>query len=327
MVAGVSVRRAFAAALSIAALAPLCAAAEGLEKVAMGTVVRGTADLGPRQIPLPPGDWQLIARQVHSSGGNSGANNVLIARVYLGQVEAGVLKASIHAIASLDSSPGGWTRNRSICDRTDTHFAESDRNYNTRDTECWILNHIGMTLGPNPLQVHVDFYRLTDDKKRPKTAIVNSYYLVKGFGFLEVHYGVNPELEGFEPTPTADWRGNPWHRDAVGNDPKRVAYIARMKAEGERLFPLVKAGFDRRLPPGGTLAAPAVSPVPVVVPSVSPAAATPAAAPPPAPAPASAPAQKPDMAARLQQLQRLRDQNVISAEEFEQQRRRILSEL
>lgn len=219
------------------------ARAEGLEKLPIGSVVKGTATLGDRQIPLPDGEWRLIAKQVTRSG-------VEIARAYLVQLEGNTLKAAIQAAASLSASAGGWMRRRDICDRADTHFSDSDRNYNVSNTECWTLNHMGLTMSGSPAQVHVDFYRYTDDKKRPRTALVNGYYIVKGFHFLEVQYGYNPELEGFEPTPNSDWRGNPWHRDVVATDPKKAALIAWLRAEGERLFPLVKKGFGGGLPPG-----------------------------------------------------------------------------
>jgi hypothetical protein len=219
------------------------ASAQGLEKLPIGTVVKGTAVLGERQFPLPDGEWRLIAKQVTRSG-------VEIARIYLVQIEGNSLKAAIQAAASLSASAGGWTRRRDICDRADTHFNESDQNYNVSNTECWTLNHIGLTMSGSPGQVHVDFYRYTDDKNRPRTALVNGYYIVKGFHFLEVQYGYNPELEGFEPTPNSDWRGNPWHRDAVATDPKKATLIARLRAEGEKLFPLVKKGFGGGLPPG-----------------------------------------------------------------------------
>lgn len=226
------------------------AGAQGLEKLPIGTIVKGVAQLGERQIPLPDGEWQLISKQVQSSG-------VQIARVYLVQLEGNTLKAAIQAAVSLSSSPGGWTRRRDLCDRADTHFNVSDRNYNAQDTECWTLNHMGLTMSGSPAQVHVDFYRYTDDKNRPRTALVNGYYLVKGFHFLEVQYGINPELEGFEPTPNSDWRGNPWHRDAVAGDAKRQALIARLRAEGEKLFPLVKTGFRGDLPQSGSVVLPA----------------------------------------------------------------------
>jgi hypothetical protein len=42
-------------------------AAESLHNQPIGTVVHDVAELGERQIPLPPGDWTLVAKQVRQS--------------------------------------------------------------------------------------------------------------------------------------------------------------------------------------------------------------------------------------------------------------------
>jgi hypothetical protein len=279
--------------------------AQNLKDAAIGTIYSNFAAIGERQIPLPSGEWVLVARSKTLSGG-SGMGVPMIS-VYLGQVEAGVAKRVIFASANLESSPGGWTRNRSICDRNDVFFNSSDKNYNSQDTECWVINHVGLTLAANASQVHRDFYRFTDDKGRPKTAVGISFYIVKSYNFFEVHYYANPEADGFEPTPTADWRGNPWHRDLSLSDPQRRAYLENLKAEGEKLFPLVKDGFR------GRLTAPAV--------------AKPAAPAAPIPSAGSSDQNAGDVAVRLQRLQDLLDRKLITPIEFDERRQVILKTL
>lgn len=303
-----SIRRVVLIAALCACTIPNESRAESLHNLPIGTVVRDVAELGERQIPLPPGEWLLVAKQVRQSPNrtNVTAPSVPLADVYLVQITNGTMVHAIYATTNLESHFGGWVRDRSICDRNDTHFNKSDRNYNERDTECWNVNHFGLTLPNNPPQVAVDFYRFTDDKHRPKTALVNQFFIVKNSDFLQIMYVWNPEADGFPDTPTAAWAGNPWHRDLIQNDPARLAYVAKLKAEGERLFPLVKRGFDHQLP--------LPAPMPVAgrdAPSKLP----------------DSPAPPSDVSARLQQLDQLRAKDLITPAEYDAQRQRILNQL
>lgn len=280
--------------------------AQSIHQMPIGTVVKNVAQLGERQIPLPEGEWLLVAKQNRLSGGS--AAGVPLAYVYLAQIRGGVVARFIFAGTNLEGVSGGWTRDRAVCDRGDTHSAFSDRNYNSRDTECWVTNHLDMTLGTNAWQIHKDFFQWSQDKKRPATALAAEFFLVKNFDFLRIQYGFNPELEGFERTPNSSWRGNPWHKDHAYEDPKRAAYIQHIKAEGERLFPLVRSGFGGRLVP--------IEP-PAPAPSVSSA----------APATSNSAESTPAVAERLRQLQSLLDQKLITPEEYSTRRQKILDGL
>lgn len=222
------------------------ARAQNLEDAPIGTSFQSVAKFGPRQLPLPPGEWTLLSREMARSTGNTAAP-IPILRVYLVQMVGGRLERWIHANTNTQVSATGWTRNRNVCDRGDVHVGVSDSNYNERDTECWIVNHYGLTPGATAAAYIRAFYDQTADKRRPVTALGEQYFLVKDGSFLDVTYYSNPESAGFEKTPTADWRGNPWHRERAAQDPKKLAYIAKLKAEGESLLPLVKRGMNGRL--------------------------------------------------------------------------------
>lgn len=220
------------------------AMAQKLDDQSIGTVVRGSAVLGDRAIPLPEGDWTLVAKQAAQS---SGGEAIPLVAIYLAQLHDGRLHRWIFAETNLAQGRiSGWTRRRDICDRTDVHFAQSDSNYNAQDTECWTVNHFGMTLGSRAETIHHEFYRWSDDKDRPNTALTLNYFLVKRLNFLSVQYGYNPETEGFPPTQNAVWRGNPWHRDLVGKDLAKQAYVSRLRTEGEALLPAIRRGLTGR---------------------------------------------------------------------------------
>jgi hypothetical protein len=131
-------------------------------------------------------------------------------------------------------------RNKDICDRKDVHTGYSDSNHNFQDTACWILNHVGMTLGKDPNQAVIDFYRWSDTRGRPNTALCLHYCFAKRGDFLDAQYCFNPVVAGFPETPTAAWRGSPWHPDVASKDEKKLAYLRQLKATGETLFDKLK---------------------------------------------------------------------------------------
>jgi len=232
--------------LAVALLLAGNASAQNVLDAPLGTTFQTTAKFGPKQIPLPAGEWSLLARESTRSPASATAPAIPILRAYLVQMKGGKLDRWIFATGNTEVTSGGWVRRRDVCDRSDVHFAASDSNYNSRDTECWMINHVIMTRGNNPTTIARSFYDQTADKGRPATALVEQYFLVKGSSYLDVTYYSNPENAGFEKS-SVDWRASPWHRDLAGQDPNKVAYIAKLKTEGESLLPLLKRGLDGRL--------------------------------------------------------------------------------
>ncbi len=209
----------------------LCSGMANAQVPPVGTKISSTVSLGPRTIPLPEGTWTVV-----STGSSQSTKQNALLRVYLAQLEGGRLSRWIYISTNVDINQVGWTRNKDICDRKNVHFAYSDSAHNPNDIECWALNHWGQTLGSNPPQAAVDFYRWSDNLGRPNTAVGLAYYFAKRGDVLTVEYKFNPVLAGFPDTPSAEWRGSPWHVDVASKDPKKLAYLRGLKAMGEKYF-------------------------------------------------------------------------------------------
>jgi hypothetical protein len=193
-------------------------------------MVGQTIDMGSRSVPLPQGKWTVVALE------NSSDRQIRVRRVMLAELEHNVLSRWMYVATNLDDNRGGWGRNKNICDRKNAHFAYSDSNNSDKSIECWEVNHSGMTMGNDPHQAVINFYRWSDTLGRPNTAVGLRYYFVKNGDYLTVEFYVNPVIDGFPDTPTAEWRGNPWHPDVASKDPKRLAYLRALKAMGEQYF-------------------------------------------------------------------------------------------
>lgn len=194
----------------------------------LNTLYHDNTVLGSHTIPLPPGDWTAVA--VGSAADTSRS------RVYLAQLESGRLVRWIYISTNTEYKSDGWKRNTEICDRKNVQAGYSDSLYNPKDAECWMLNHWGETLGNHPSQIAIDFYRWSDGRGRPNTSLGLAYFFAKRGDFLTVVYHFNPVLAGFRDTPTASWRGNPWHVDVASKDARKLAYLRQLKALGEQHF-------------------------------------------------------------------------------------------
>jgi hypothetical protein len=202
----------------------------------LGGKYSGNLTIDDRTIPLLDGEWTVVARGEHKSTSGETA----IDRVYLAQMNGNRLARWLYVSTNRDWNKGGWNRNKDVCDRKDVHVGSSDSNHSVQDAACWILEHVGLTLGKDPPQSAIDFYRWSDSRGRPNTALALHYFFAKRGDFLVAKYYFNPVVAGFPDTPTAVWQGSPWHPDLASKDEKKLAYLRQLKATGETLFDKLK---------------------------------------------------------------------------------------
>jgi hypothetical protein len=216
--------------LAIAGLLASPVAAQDLP--GLGTTARDTVGVGTRVVPLLKGDWTVAA----VGETRSSTHSVPIGRVILVQLADGKLSRWIHVQTNLEWNSAGWKRSKEVCDRRNVHYAYADDRNSPKEAECWILNHHGMTLGSNASQVWIDFFRWSDSRGRPNTALTLEYYFLRNGELLEVAYYFNPVVDGFRDTTGASWRGNPWHVDVASKDARKLDYLRGLKATGEEQF-------------------------------------------------------------------------------------------
>lgn len=224
--------RASAAALLVALSLWLPEASARAQALMPGMKAVGSVAVHARIIPLPSGEWTVIA----SSGLDGGLFNPKFGRVYLAQMEGNRLARWVYVGTNMEWNQGGWKRDKDVCDRKNVHAGYSDSMNSVRDAECWVLNHYGMTMGENPPQATIDFYRWSDNAGRPNTSLGLSYFFAKRGDMLNVRYSFNPVIAGFGDTNNAGWRGNPWHVDVASKDPKKLQYLRELKGIGEQKF-------------------------------------------------------------------------------------------
>jgi len=111
--------------------------------------------------------------------------------------------------------------------------------------------------------------------------------------------------DGHEALPSQlDWRSSDWHRDRIAQSPERAAYVAKLKAWGEKQWQLFELGMHNKLPAS-----------PVAVPGTTAQTNT------PPPAEGRTPTE------RLQVLKQLFDQKLITQEEYDRKKAEIIKSM
>ena len=76
--------------------------------------------------------------------------------------------------------------------------------------------------------------------------LVNQYRFSNQCHFVNLIYFVNPEKFNF-PSESSKWKDSVWHRNIVGEEPRRKALVAAVTDAGRELKDAVNSGFNRKL--------------------------------------------------------------------------------
>src|SRR5216683_7792545 len=103
----------------LVALLVLVASAGGAahaQPLMLGAKYRDSVMVADRKIPLLDGEWTVVAvGSTKSTKGND------MERVYLAQMAGNRLSRWIYISTNGEWFPGGWSRDKEICDRKDVH--------------------------------------------------------------------------------------------------------------------------------------------------------------------------------------------------------------
>ncbi len=219
-----------------------------LTEALIGTNVTNFVNIGKSQIPLPEGEWQLMVAHVSqaTTGGNIDGN---VGTALLMQEPGNSGFSAVYVSANTNlSSCRGWKRSKSMCDRKNTHYNESDRNYNPGDAQCWNVNHRLIDPDRKTKSKYVQKAQgaMREKSITKRTMIVNSFFRSSQCNFIRLIYYSDPTHFGFK-RETTKWTDSVWHKDNVDADPRRKAFVMASKNAGKLLSEKVKNGFEGKL--------------------------------------------------------------------------------
>lgn len=213
----------------------------------LGEIYRGTVQLtkesGGIVLPLPNGEWQLVALEPsrHTRDeANLAAWSGAFVSLELSKQQRLKSFITFYMVAS-DMFAGGWKVPAS-CTATNTLHLVRIEARQRRDIRCWGVKSYGMGVTPNSAQ----WYRDTNDwvvkntKHVPATLIGVNFTRASGPKLLTAVYLFNPEAAGQARSG--------WTNSLVQADAKKSRYIESLKNFGERWEPRIDRGFAGKPP-------------------------------------------------------------------------------
>jgi hypothetical protein len=269
------------------------------EKYKPGTQVSGHLAIGPgnQTIAMPEGKWTIAFFQ-------TSLNNVdtLFAKGFLFQQEDNRLTKGVWLQVPLNYNANGYISSKN-CERTNLHFIEKIENADSGNQNCYYVNHYRVTLSGSKSAIvnKIGKYFLTRKIQVPNHLFQIGHRLADVSSMLIVKYYFSPTTDGFEDHPRTNWTDSPWHPSAITNDPRKTQYVGKLINWSKQWHPVVVKGFQGKLAPGDTVKVTDEEKAPATISST--------------------------VEERLKKLKRLFDENLITSEEYEGQRKEILNSL
>ena len=91
-------------------------------------------------------------------------------------------------------------------------------------------------------------YLITNKFIIPKIVIESFHHFTSKYAnrkYLDYRYYINPEAEGFKAPTDTNWSTSEWHPLQINKDPKKVAFIEKIKTEGKVLHAKISEGFGK----------------------------------------------------------------------------------
>lgn len=226
----------------------------GLNSALLGRTYRQSIRVEGFDVPLPPGQWAVLA-----NGGihfNSSAGMAY----FLGRIEEKRLVGAIRVFAlRSNSQPGTGFPAANGCQAGNPNlnylYAGSVTAFNHQ--ACWLINNYFTP----PLQQWADRAVKIAGLDRaaagdltakgvsyPQDLVDVRFTRAETWGLLEVSYMFNPEAEGISSNTALSARESDWHAPNAPRFPEKMAYLAKMQAWGEGFWPKFQQAFESGQP-------------------------------------------------------------------------------
>lgn len=232
--------------LCIALAASGASAAQDLHLQPVGTRVTKQFNLGPAVFYLPESDWVLAATHARTGTLQRSLEGPKFAGVVLFDVRDGQVARAVLVYTSIEPVLGnrGWLPSEDPCKRRDDVYLHRELGQNYQNQYCVQINHRVPFLVESKGWSRDALGWLTENKvKLPRTALAVEFARIDRAFQTQLYYFFNPDIEGIAPAAAGEWKSSEWHRDRVGRDPARAAYLESLARWSDAAAPAVRAGF------------------------------------------------------------------------------------
>jgi len=218
----------------------------------VGKVYRDSIQLWGKNIPLPEGEWKVIGRGTQGDIANKTGPfdqqapyfDIILLKEFETKKVHSIMRITTESMAN--NSPG-YLPNEYL-KRKDVHHVVVKNNLEKGAQDGWLINHfiIDLNIKISPSLEEAYNYLLSNKIVIPKLQIQTFHHFTgkyKKNRYLEVAYYINPEIEGFESPNETKWGSSEWHPLRINNDPKKMAFIEKLKNEGVIMHEKIRVGF------------------------------------------------------------------------------------
>lgn len=211
--------------------------------IAIGSSASSPFSLGPIQIPLPKGNWIVIAKKAARDEMTDG--DVLNLSIMLAQIEGDALKKIVSA-----STVGARTtefkgvKKLKACERDGFLFRETRAN-GGKFQDCWFVNHSALIKKEeSPVWGRAFSFLRTRGLTIPTETPYVGFRMANGEHWVTARYYWNAESDGFEAKEYEGRSNSEWYADNIGYFPKKQSYVEKLKAWGAILRHSLKDGLE-----------------------------------------------------------------------------------
>jgi hypothetical protein len=201
--------------------------------------------LADKLVPLPPGEFKLMAASVDEArrieGSLSSARSTL-ARVLLVQADGQRVSTAVWASAMLDvgNYRASWVGQP--CKRDNTLYrrnrSKDETNQDVISEDCLIVDHRVGVFGAKAQ----DLFKQAADRLAAEgvrvpipVMIVANVSRIEKREYVVATYAFNPLAFGCGERGFKPWAQSPWHRDAIAQDAQKVQFVQSVTTWGEAM--------------------------------------------------------------------------------------------
>ncbi|WP_445145380.1 hypothetical protein [Dyella sp. Tek66A03] len=223
---------------------------EGLDNAITGHRFNGSLRVDGFDVPLPPGDWLLLANLRFKTPTAKGE------MLYLGQVKNRRLMGAIRVTTARSlSDPGaGFPALKGCMDHSEgNNYVAAEAVSPSGHQSCWIM--VPMFL--SPLESWADRTKKLDQLDRaaagdlaakgvsfPQDMMTLRLTRAETWGLLEVRYMFNPETDHITSSTVATAADTDWQPGTITRFPEKLVYVEKLKHWGTEFWPRFKTAFD-----------------------------------------------------------------------------------
>lgn len=206
----------------------------------LGKKYQNSVNLRNMELPLPEGEWTVIGR------GYTPDHN------YVQLILAKNIGNRHHSIVFITTNSGsnmysGYFPCKEL-DRTNMLHVISNNNSSGGAQDGWYIDHVRIAFGKLITQANKESYEYIVDNK----IVMPGNFIKTGHRFtganikskyLTYSIFINPEVQGFDPPTNAEWPSSDWNILKINSDPKKVAFIKKLKEKGAVFHEKLKNAF------------------------------------------------------------------------------------